>query len=74
VDFTNPGYSDTVTVSGAANCGEIIYTVTDITGADYSSYMAFSVNGRMGTVTCSVSTKNPALIGTHNFKVHATLQ
>ncbi len=74
MNFTNPGYNDTVTVSGAANCGEIIYTVTDITGADYSSYMAFSVDGRKGTVTCSVSTKNPALMGIHNFKVHAMLQ
>lgn len=43
-EFTKAGYTDTVTVSGAANCGMVVYTITDVTGADYSSYMTFSVD------------------------------
>lgn len=71
--FTNPGYTDVVTVSGAANCGAVLYTVTDITGADYSKYMTFTVDGRTNTVTFAVSTTDASLIGIHNFKVRAIL-
>ncbi len=71
--FTNPGYTDLVTVSGAANCGAVLYTVVDITGADYSKYMTFAVDGRTNTVTFAVSTTDASLIGIHNFKVRATL-
>jgi len=72
--FSNNGYTDVVTVSGEADCGAVIYKVTDITGADYSKYMTFIVDGRMNKVTFAVSTTDAKLIGTHTFKVRATLQ
>jgi hypothetical protein len=70
---TNPGYTDVVTLSGAANCGAVLYTVTEIPVADYSKYMTFTVDGRTNTVTFAVSTTDASLIGVHNFKVRATL-
>jgi hypothetical protein len=72
--FSNPGYTDTITVSGAADCGQIMYTVTDITGADYSKYMTFTADGRTNTVKCTVFTTDGSLVGIHKFKVRATLQ
>jgi len=72
--FSNNGYTDLVTASGAADCGAVIYKVTDITGADYSKYMTFIVDGRMNKITFAVSTTDAKLIGTHKFKVRATLQ
>jgi hypothetical protein len=63
-----------VTVSGEADCGQIIYTVTGITDADYSPYMTFSANGRDNTITFTVYTRNGLIVGDHNFKIHAMLK